>query len=255
MLRVAVTPGGCSGYSYEMFFDPETAEDDVIRTYGDVTVAVDAASAQLLKGSTLDYNDGLNDAGLPHLEPERHADLRLRVLFQLTAGPGSVGSANEITFSVDGRAVAVADDGAHTSRGAPRPAGPQTAKDGCSPQGQCGCCTVWIDGSPRVSCVTPARRVAGRVGHDARRAWTRLASVRVDRCFSDAGASQCGFCTPGIIMRLAALVERRPHATERRRSPRRFPPTCAGAPGGGRSSTRLRLAQQARYAEQVADRR
>ena len=46
-----------------MFFDPETADDDVIRKYGDVTVAVDTASAQLLKGSTLDYNDGLNDAG------------------------------------------------------------------------------------------------------------------------------------------------------------------------------------------------
>ena len=63
VLRVAVRPGGCSGYSYEMFFDPETAEDDVIRAYGDVTVAVDAASAQLLKGSTLEYTDGLNDAG------------------------------------------------------------------------------------------------------------------------------------------------------------------------------------------------
>jgi iron-sulfur cluster assembly accessory protein len=63
VLRVAVRPGGCSGYSYEMFFDPETAEDDVIREYGNVTVAVDAASAPLLKGSTLDYNDGLNDAG------------------------------------------------------------------------------------------------------------------------------------------------------------------------------------------------
>jgi iron-sulfur cluster assembly accessory protein len=62
-LRVAVRPGGCSGYSYEMYFDPETAEDDVVRSYGDVTVAVDTASAQLLKGSTLDYNDGLTDAG------------------------------------------------------------------------------------------------------------------------------------------------------------------------------------------------
>src|ERR1700721_314425 len=64
VLRVAVRPGGCSGYSYEMFFDPETAEDDVISTYGDVTVAVDAASAQLLKGSTLAYHDGPNDAAL-----------------------------------------------------------------------------------------------------------------------------------------------------------------------------------------------
>jgi iron-sulfur cluster assembly accessory protein len=63
VLRVAVRPGGCSGYSYEMFFDPETADDDVVRSYGDVTVAVDAASAQLLKGSTLDYTDGLTDAG------------------------------------------------------------------------------------------------------------------------------------------------------------------------------------------------
>jgi iron-sulfur cluster assembly accessory protein len=63
VLRVAVRPGGCSGYSYEMFFDPETAQDDVIRTYGNVTVAVDAASAPLLKGSTLDFTDGLNDAG------------------------------------------------------------------------------------------------------------------------------------------------------------------------------------------------
>ncbi|HEY3810594.1 MAG TPA: hypothetical protein VGL49_04095, partial [Acidimicrobiales bacterium] len=35
-------------------------------------------------------------------------------------------------------------------------------KDGCSPQGQCGCCTVLIDGAPRVACVTPLRRVAGR---------------------------------------------------------------------------------------------
>ena len=35
-------------------------------------------------------------------------------------------------------------------------------KDGCSPQGQCGCCTVLVDGAPRVACVTPARRVAGR---------------------------------------------------------------------------------------------
>jgi iron-sulfur cluster assembly accessory protein len=63
VLRVEVRPGGCSGYSYEMYFDPETAEDDIIRSYGDVTVAVDAVSAPLLKGSTLDYTDGLNDAG------------------------------------------------------------------------------------------------------------------------------------------------------------------------------------------------
>ena len=42
-------------------------------------------------------------------------------------------------------------------------------KDGCAPQGQCGCCTVLVDGDPRVACVTPVARVAGPVGHDASR--------------------------------------------------------------------------------------
>ncbi|MGB7053079.1 MAG: 2Fe-2S iron-sulfur cluster-binding protein, partial [Acidimicrobiales bacterium] len=81
--------------------------------------------------------------------------------------------------------------------------GVRSAKDGCSPQGQCGCCTVWVDGAPRVACVTPVRRMTGRqittlegldTGQRERWAAALLAS----------GGSQCGFCTPGIIMRLAA---------------------------------------------------
>ena len=62
-LRVAVRPGGCSGYSYEMFFDSEIAADDVVREDGGVKVVVDPASAELLKGSMLEYTDGLQDAG------------------------------------------------------------------------------------------------------------------------------------------------------------------------------------------------
>ena len=62
-LRVAVKPGGCSGYSYEMFFDTEVMSDDVVREFGTVRVVVDAASAELLTGSTLDYSDGLQDTG------------------------------------------------------------------------------------------------------------------------------------------------------------------------------------------------
>jgi iron-sulfur cluster assembly accessory protein len=63
-LRVAVRPGGCSGYSYEMFFDSEVAEDDMASTYGEgVRVIVDPSSAQLLQGATLDYKDGLQQAG------------------------------------------------------------------------------------------------------------------------------------------------------------------------------------------------
>ena len=62
-LRVAVRPGGCSGFSYEMFFDTDVAEDDVLTAYGDVKVVVDPSSAQLLAGATLDYKDGLQGAG------------------------------------------------------------------------------------------------------------------------------------------------------------------------------------------------
>ena len=68
-LRVAVRPGGCSGYSYEMFFDGEFAADDLVQTFGDVKVVVDPASLQLLEGANLDYNDGLQDAGFKITNP------------------------------------------------------------------------------------------------------------------------------------------------------------------------------------------
>ena len=62
-LRVAVRPGGCSGFAYEMFFDADVAPDDERAEFGGVKVVVDASSAQLLSGATLDYKDGLQQAG------------------------------------------------------------------------------------------------------------------------------------------------------------------------------------------------
>jgi iron-sulfur cluster assembly protein/iron-sulfur cluster insertion protein len=62
-LRVAVRPGGCSGFSYEMFFDADVARDDEQADFSGVKVVVDSSSAQLLLGATLDYKDGLQDAG------------------------------------------------------------------------------------------------------------------------------------------------------------------------------------------------
>jgi iron-sulfur cluster assembly accessory protein len=62
-LRVAVRPGGCSGFSYEMFFDADVAGDDTVNEFGKVRVIVDPASAQLLTGASLDYKDGLQGAG------------------------------------------------------------------------------------------------------------------------------------------------------------------------------------------------
>ena len=69
VLRVAVRPGGCSGYSYEMFFDSDIADDDLRTDHGDISVVVDPASYQHLKGATLDYRDGLQDAGFHVVNP------------------------------------------------------------------------------------------------------------------------------------------------------------------------------------------
>jgi iron-sulfur cluster assembly accessory protein len=68
-LRVAVRPGGCSGFNYEMFFDTDVADDDQTADYSGVRVVVDSSSAMLLEGATLDYKDGLNQSGFAITNP------------------------------------------------------------------------------------------------------------------------------------------------------------------------------------------
>lgn len=62
-LRVAVRPGGCSGFQYEMFFDSDIAADDLAADFDGVKVVVDPASAPHLEGATLDYKDSLMESG------------------------------------------------------------------------------------------------------------------------------------------------------------------------------------------------
>ena len=62
-LRVAVRPGGCSGFSYEMYFDTEVNDNDQSAKFDGVDVIVDQSSAMLLQGATLDYSDSLQNAG------------------------------------------------------------------------------------------------------------------------------------------------------------------------------------------------
>ena len=104
---------------------------------------------------------------------------------------------------VDGRVISFVERG-QTLLDVLAGAGIDSVKDGCSPQGQCGCCTVLVDGQARVACVTPARRVKGRaittvdgLDPERRQAW--------GDAFCATGGSQCGFCTPGIVVRLDAL--------------------------------------------------
>lgn len=63
MLRVGVKPGGCSGFSYEMFFDTARNDDDIISEFGGVSVAIDTESMTMLNGAEIDYKDGLQGAG------------------------------------------------------------------------------------------------------------------------------------------------------------------------------------------------
>ncbi|MBX3395270.1 MAG: molybdopterin-dependent oxidoreductase [Phycisphaerae bacterium] len=85
-------------------------------------------------------------------------------------------------------------------------------KDGCQPLGQCGCCTVLIDGKPRLSCTIKAASVAGKqvttlegLPDESRR--------EIAESFVSCGGVQCGFCIPGIAIRAHALCERDPHPT------------------------------------------
>jgi iron-sulfur cluster assembly accessory protein len=62
-LRMAVRPGGCSGFSYEMYFDAEVDDSDIVEEFEDVRVLVDPQSAEMVRGATLDYKEGLMGAG------------------------------------------------------------------------------------------------------------------------------------------------------------------------------------------------
>lgn len=107
----------------------------------------------------------------------------------------------DVEFVVNGESVSV-PSGVTLLDALRESLGLHSVKDGCSPQGQCGCCTVRVDGQPRVSCVTPVGRVRGRS------VTTIEGLADADRwaaAFSEHGGSQCGFCTPGIIMRAAAM--------------------------------------------------
>ncbi len=87
-------------------------------------------------------------------------------------------------------------------------------KVGCR-EGECGCCTVLLDGNPVNSCLLPAIKVDGRsvttieglTAEDGR-------LHKIQEAFVEEGAVQCGFCTPGMIMNAKALLDQNPHPTE-----------------------------------------
>lgn len=88
-------------------------------------------------------------------------------------------------------------------------------KYGCG-LGQCGACTVHVEGRAARSCVIPAHGVAGRHVTTLEGLGNRANFHPVQRAFEEAQAAQCGYCLNGMVMQAAALLAREPHPSEAR---------------------------------------
>ena len=119
-------------------------------------------------------------------------------------------TAARMEFTLNGRPVAVDVEEGLTLLDLLRDRlGVMSPKNGCQPMGQCGCCTVLLDDRPILSCVSPATRAAGRAITTIEGLDPDFQSA-VSESFAAAGAVQCGFCTPGIVVRTHSLLSRTP---------------------------------------------
>ena len=111
-------------------------------------------------------------------------------------------------FSLNGTPVSVRGDHPHLLAALREELDVTSPKDGCSPSGQCGCCTVLVDGKAVVSCNLPLAKIAGSsvvtlegIDPDERQ--------RFADAFAACGGLQCGFCIPGIVVRAKAQIDKK----------------------------------------------
>jgi aldehyde oxidoreductase len=114
----------------------------------------------------------------------------------------------QVEFTLNGTSVAVRADHPHLLAALREELDVTSPKDGCSPSGQCGCCTVLVDGKAVVSCNLGLDKIAGKevvtlegVDPDERR--------RFADAFAACGGLQCGFCIPGIVIRAKAQIDKK----------------------------------------------
>ena len=83
------------------------------------------------------------------------------------------------------------------------------SKQGCD-KGDCGACTVILDGEPTLSCITPVWEAEGRTVTTVEGLASREAPHPLQDAFDLNGAAQCGFCTPGMMVAIKALLDKNP---------------------------------------------
>jgi len=122
-------------------------------------------------------------------------------------------------FVLNGTPVTVRNDHPHLLAALREELDVTSPKDGCSPTGQCGCCTVLIGGKARVSCQTSMEKLEGAEVITLEGMPADEVNKMAD-AFAACGALQCGFCTPGIVVRTKALVDKHGSALTREQASR-----------------------------------
>jgi xanthine dehydrogenase molybdenum-binding subunit len=125
-----------------------------------------------------------------------------------TVVASSSGDVSTTRFTLNGRPVEVRSDHPHLLSALREELDVTSPKDGCSPSGQCGCCTVLVDGKALVSCHVSLEKVSGKAVVTLE-GFEPGERERFASAFASTGALQCGFCTPGIVVRLKALLDKK----------------------------------------------
>jgi xanthine dehydrogenase molybdenum-binding subunit len=123
------------------------------------------------------------------------------------------------TLRLNGREVDARDDHPHLLAALRDELGITSAKDGCAPSGQCGCCTVLIGGKARVACQTSMAKAA-EAEITTLEGFDPSEVERMADAFAACGALQCGFCTPGIVVRTKSLIDKKGSALTREEASR-----------------------------------
>jgi nicotinate dehydrogenase subunit A len=116
------------------------------------------------------------------------------------------------------------------------------AKFGCG-LGQCGSCTVLVEGEPVMSCLTPMAMLEGKRVTTLEGLGTAQDPGPLQRAFIEEQAAQCGYCIPGMMMRAAALLKKTPHPTDAQIREGLHPNLC-------RCGTHIRIVRAVRRASQ-----